>query len=143
MSQRVTALFPTRDDAERAASALMDHGVTREEISLLARGPIRGVVPDPADPKALTYTSDADVAAGAAAGAGVGGVLGLLATAAMLVVPGLGPVVAAGTLAAALATGTAIGGSRAAWPAASMARCVTWGWGKATPSGSSVGSRQV
>jgi hypothetical protein len=60
MSERVTALFPTRDDAERAAAALMDHGVTREEISLLARGPIRGEVPDPADPKALTYTSDAD-----------------------------------------------------------------------------------
>lgn len=110
MSERVTALFPTRDDAERAAAALMDHGVSREEISLLARGPIRGPVPDPADPKAFTYTSDADVAAGAATGAGVGGVVGLLATAAALVVPGVGPVVAAGTLAAALATGTAIGG---------------------------------
>jgi hypothetical protein len=110
MSERVTALFPTRDDAERAAAALMDHGVTREEISLLARGPIRGEVPEPADPKALTYTSDADVKAGAAAGAGVGGLIGLAATAALLVVPGLGPVFAAGTFAAALATGTAMGG---------------------------------
>src|SRR5207249_8829499 len=82
MSERVTALFPTRDDAERAAAALMDHGVSREEISLLARGPIRGDVPEPADPGALTYTSDADVKAGAAAGAGAGGLLGLLATAA-------------------------------------------------------------
>jgi hypothetical protein len=110
MSQRVTALFPTRDDAERAAAALLDHGVSREEISLLARGPIRGEVPEPSDPKAFTYTSDADVAAGAAAGAGVGGILGLLATSAMLIVPGLGPVVGAGALFAALATGTAIGG---------------------------------
>jgi hypothetical protein len=110
MSQRVTALFPTRDDTERAAAALKDHGVTREEISLLARGPIRDEMLDPADPKALTYTSDADVAAGAAAGAGVGGALGLLATSAMLLIPGLGPVVGAGALFAALATGTATGG---------------------------------
>src|SRR5436190_11658204 len=110
MSERVSALFPTRDDAERAAAALMDHGVSREEISLLARGPIRGDVPEPADPSALTYTSDADVKAGAAAGAGVGGLLGLLATAAALTVPGVGPVLAVGTMAAALATGTAMGG---------------------------------
>jgi hypothetical protein len=60
--------------------------------------------------RALTYTSDADVAAGAAAGVGVGGALGLLATSAMRVVPGLGPVVGTGALLAALATGTAIGG---------------------------------
>jgi hypothetical protein len=110
MSERVSALFPTRDDAERAAAALMDHGVSREEISLLARGPIRGDVPEPADPGTLTYTSDADVKGGAAAGAGVGGLLGLLATAAALTVPGFGPVLAAGTFAAALATGTAMGG---------------------------------
>jgi hypothetical protein len=50
------------------------------------------------------------VKAGAAAGAGVGSVLGLLATAAALTVPGVGPVFAAGTIAAALATGTAMGG---------------------------------
>src|SRR4029077_8199840 len=99
MSERVTALFPTRDDAERAAAALMDHGVTREEISLLARRPIRGEVPDPADPRPSTYTSNADVKAGAVAGAGVGGLCGLVATAALLSVPGLGPVLAAGTLA--------------------------------------------
>jgi hypothetical protein len=110
MAERVTALFPTRDDAERAAAALLDHGVDREEMSILARGPIRGEVPEPADPQAVTYTSDADVKAGAAAGAGVGSVLGLLATAVALTVPGLGPVFAAGTLAAALATGTAMGG---------------------------------
>jgi hypothetical protein len=110
MAERVSALFPTRDDAERAAAALMDHGVDRQEISLLARGPIRGDVPEPADPGAFTYTSDADVKAGATAGAGVGGLLGLLATAAALTVPGFGPVLAAGAMAAALATGTAMGG---------------------------------
>src|SRR5437764_1107095 len=101
MSERVTALFPTRDDAERAAAALMDHGVSREEISLLARGPIRGEVPEPAASDVLTYTSDADVKAGAAAGAGVGGALGLLTTAAVLTIPGVGPVLAGGALAAA------------------------------------------
>lgn len=110
MSQRVSALFPTRDDAERAAAALIDHGVSREEISLLARGPIRGEVPEPASPAEITYTSDADVKAGAAAGAGIGGVIGLLATATALAMPGLGPVYAAGTIAAALATGSAMGG---------------------------------
>jgi hypothetical protein len=114
MSERVTALFPARDDAERAAAALMDHGVRRDEISILARGPVRGEVPDPAASDALTYTSDAEVKAGAAAGAGVGGALGLLATAAVLTIPGVGPVLAGGALAAALATGAAMVGAAGA-----------------------------
>jgi hypothetical protein len=107
MSQRVSALFASRDDAERAAAALMDHGVDREEIAMVARGPVKEVGEDPSDPGSVTVTSPGDVAAGAAMGAGVGAVVGLLGTMA-LVLPGIGPLVAAGPLAAALAAGTGL-----------------------------------
>jgi hypothetical protein len=113
MSQRVSALFASRDDAERAAAALMDHGVDREEIAMVARGPAKpgtreaGGGEDPADPGSVTVTSPGDMAAGAAMGAGVGAIVGLLGTMA-LVLPGIGPLVAAGPLAAALAAGTGL-----------------------------------
>jgi hypothetical protein len=107
MSQRVSALFVSRDDAERAAAALLDHGVDREEIAMVARGPVKEVGEDPSDPGAVTVTSPGDVAAGAAMGAGVGALVGLVGTMA-LILPGIGPLIAAGPLAAALAAGTGL-----------------------------------
>lgn len=105
MSQRVSALFLAHDEAERAAAALMDNGVDREEIALVARGPIKVEGEEPSASGAVTVTSPGDVAAGALAGAGVGAAVGLLGTLA-LVLPGLGPLIAAGPIAAALAAGT-------------------------------------
>jgi hypothetical protein len=105
MSQRVSALFLAHEEARRAAAALIDHGVDREEIAMVARGPIKEVGEDPGSANAVTVTSPSDVAAGALAGAGVGAVVGLLGTMA-LVIPGVGPFIAAGPIAAALAAGT-------------------------------------
>jgi hypothetical protein len=104
MSQRVSALFANREDAERAVAALLDHGVDREEISMVARGPFRVEGEEPAAETALTATSPADAAAGAAMGAATGAALGLLGMT-LLILPGIATVAAAGPIAAALAAG--------------------------------------
>src|SRR5690242_12991866 len=102
MAQRVAAIFPTRDAAERAADALVDLGADRGHISVIARGEAgkaaaavdRGEehhVVEPArevgDSGApLTTSEHGDTAKGAAIGAVAGLVGGLLA----LTVPGIG-----------------------------------------------------
>jgi hypothetical protein len=119
MAVTVTGVFAGRDDAERAAAALMDHGVDHEEISLVTRGedpaPRDDGKPSTAPQQAITTTTAEDAEAGAAAGAGVGAAVGLLAGAASLFVPGFGLVMAAGPLAWALggAVGTAAAGAAA------------------------------
>jgi hypothetical protein len=110
MAVTVTGLFPSREDAERAAAALMDHGVDQGEISLLARGTEGEYVaerredgmPTTTPHEGITTTTAGDAGTGAAAGAGVGAAMGLLAGAAALFVPGFGLVMAAGPLAWAL-----------------------------------------
>ena len=120
MAVTITGLFTSRDDAERAAAALLDHGVDREEISLVTRGtegePIserQDAERSTAPAKGLTTTTAGDAGLGAAEGAGVGAAVGLLAGAASLFVPGFGIIMAAGPLAWALggAVGTAAAGA--------------------------------
>src|SRR5437660_1550714 len=124
MAQRVAAIFQTRDAAERAADALADLGADRGHISMMARGEEGGMtttsttgvheggeVVEPAravgDSGAPLTTSDGgDAAKGAAIGAVAGLAAGLLA----LTVPGIGLVLAAGPLAAAIAGGAVVGG---------------------------------
>lgn len=119
MAVTVTGLFASRDDAERAAAALMDHGVDRDELSLVTRGEEPtgrdDGTPSTAPHDAITTTTAEDAGAGAVAGAGVGAAVGLLAGAASLFVPGFGIVLAAGPVAWALggAVGTAAAGAAA------------------------------
>lgn len=123
MAQRVAAVFPTRDAAERAADALVDLGADRGHISVVARGedgkattstpgaahsdhvlePAREVGDSGA---ALTTSDQGDAAKGATIGAVAGLAAGLLA----LTVPGIGLVLAAGPLALAMAGGAVAGG---------------------------------
>jgi len=131
MAQRVTAIFPNREDAERATDALVDLGADRGHISTLARGQdgmadrtgwtgrhdADGVV-EPArevgDSGApLTTTDEPAAAQGAATGAAIGAVAGIAAGLAALMVPGFGLVMAAGPLSWALggAIGTAAAGA--------------------------------
>jgi len=124
MAQRVTAIFRTRADAERAADALVDMGADRSQISTMARGQDgmddrsgwtgqhdkEGVV-EPArevgdSGAALTTTDAHDTGTGAVVGAVAGLAAGLLA----LTVPGIGLVLAAGPLALAAAGGAIAGG---------------------------------
>jgi uncharacterized membrane protein len=105
MSRTIVGLFGDLRQAERAVHALVEAGIDREEVSIVARDGARGVA----------ETSDDDptgAATGAVAGAGGGAVLGGLAGVLLglgaLAIPGVGPIVAAGPLAAGL-TGAGVG----------------------------------
>lgn len=99
----VVGLFDTFAEAQNVVQDLVDSGFSRENISIVAND---------ANGEYATYDSEGDVADGAMAGAGtgalVGGVLGLLVGVGALAIPGVGPVLAAGPLAATL-TGAGIG----------------------------------
>jgi hypothetical protein len=125
MAQRVTAIFAIRSDAERAADALVNLGADRSQISMVSRHEegLQDAAPQAAKPHSehiieparevgdagapLTTADEADAAKGAEVGAVIGAVAGIAAGAAMLIVPGFGPVLAAGPLSWAI--GGAIG----------------------------------
>lgn len=102
----VIGTFQGKGQAEQAVRQLRDKGFTEEEISIVAKGQGqdqgRGRGDDGAD-----ITDQA--AAGATWGGVLGGAAGLLASVGALAIPGIGPIVAAGPLAATL-TGAAGGG---------------------------------
>jgi hypothetical protein len=97
----VTGLFDTYGDATTAVSNLKSAGISDGDISIVSNN---------GDGH---YKEESNAAEGAGAGAGVGAVVGgaggLLAGLGILAIPGVGPVVAAGWLAA-LAVG-AVGGA--------------------------------
>jgi hypothetical protein len=102
MSKTITRLFDDYADAKAAVAELERIGVPHNDLSIVANN-TRGdhVVGD--------GTTGGDVGRGASTGAAIGGIGGLLAGLGMLAIPGLGPIVAAGWLAA-TAAGAAIGG---------------------------------
>lgn len=107
MTQTVVGLMDTPREAESVVRDLTSScGCDRSDIGLMARGP-----QDDAG-AGTTGEGSGDVGAGALKGAGtgaaVGGVLGLVAGAASLAIPGFGPIIAAGPIAAGLA-GAGIG----------------------------------
>ena len=117
MTEAVYGVFDNVDNAERAISALKDHGVDGNEISVVRRSSGAGIPQLEAEAsEGITVTSPGDVAAGALKGGAAGIALGVLASAVALTIPGIGPILAAGPMAtaigAALATGAAgaIGG---------------------------------
>jgi uncharacterized protein (TIGR02271 family) len=110
----VVGLYDRFEEAQKVVRALVDEGISREDISLIARD---------AEGEYARYMGDdaeggkENVADGAAAGAGIGAVLGglggLVVGLGALAIPGIGPVIAAGPLAATLAgagIGAAAGG---------------------------------
>src|SRR4051794_27908188 len=112
MTNRVTAVFENRNDAERAVDWLRSNGVPSENISVMARHADETArVAERTGAERVDNDPGSDMARGAgtglAAGAGVGALFGLAAA----FVPGLGPFITAGALAHALG---AIGGAAAA-----------------------------
>lgn len=87
--QTVSGLFDNHADARAAVSALEDAGISSDNISIVGR-----------DGEGRDSNAGEGAAAGAGIGAAVGGTGGLLAGLGMLAIPGVGPVVAAGWLAA-------------------------------------------
>ncbi|WP_245602826.1 general stress protein [Gloeothece verrucosa] len=107
--QRAVGVFQKSEDLENAIRGLKDAGFNMDNVSLIARNPKEVE-------KAQDMTGNEakeGAAAGATAGTVLGGVGGLLVGLGVLLVPGAGPFLAAGTLATTLAgagIGAAAGG---------------------------------
>ena len=102
--ETVVALFADQPAAERGIQALKAAGYTEQQIGVAVR--------DRQQQQEITEGTGTQAAEGAAAGAMgggmVGGVIGLLAGVGALVIPGIGPIIAAGALASTL-TGAGVG----------------------------------
>jgi len=95
----VVAVYPDHESAEEAVKALESAGFSLKNLSIMGRD-------FQATEHPVGFVTTGDVASqGAHAGAWAGGIFGLLMGAAFLILPGVGPVVVAGPLAAALLGG--------------------------------------
>lgn len=121
MGELISALFDRREDAEAAVSRLMEIGVPREAISVVARG---------GEEHRQGHHGGNQAAKGALTGLGVGAVGGALFGLASLVIPGVGPFIAAGALAEVLgvAGGAAASGAIVGATAGGLAGAISrWG----------------
>jgi hypothetical protein len=107
----IVAVYPDHAAAEKAIQQLHDAGFAKSDLSIVCRDfQMRE------EPVGLIGAGDY-AKVGAATGASFGGLFGLLVGAAVILIPGVGPVIVAGPLAAALVAGmegalagTALGG---------------------------------
>jgi hypothetical protein len=109
-NKRAVGVFPHRRDGEAAIRELRDAGFNMNQVSLVGRdtdGEGSGNLSD------RTQTGEG-AKAGAATGGALGGLTGLLVGLGALAIPGIGPVIAGGALATALATAAAGGAIGAA-----------------------------
>ncbi|MCL6573513.1 MAG: general stress protein [Bacillus sp. (in: Bacteria)] len=105
----IIGVYETEQEAIAAIQALVNRGYNPEEISVIGK-----------DHNHVDYVTDETgtaveetAANGAIAGGAVGGVTGLLAGLGALAIPGIGPIIAAGPIAASLIgalTGAGLGG---------------------------------
>lgn len=103
----VVAAFESRDAAEYALDALRQAGFEQQALGFAIRGD------DAVLGGMITDAEGAKDARGAAAGMVTGGILGGVLAAAVALIPGFGPVMAAGVLASFFGgaiAGTAVGG---------------------------------
>ena len=115
MTVTISRLYDNHTDAQQAVQRLEAAGVPHSDISLVANNSDGWFNTDKKVDRDHDGIDDRAEGAGKGAGigAGVGGAAGLLAGLGLLAIPGLGPVVAAGWLAATAvgaAAGAATGG---------------------------------
>src|SRR5918994_1110024 len=115
MTVTISRLYDSYSDAEKAVRGLEAAGVPHSDISIVANNSDNWWNSDKKPDRDRDGVDDRAEGAGKGAGigAGVGGAAGLLAGLGLLAIPGLGPVVAAGWLAATAvgaAAGAATGG---------------------------------
>jgi hypothetical protein len=107
MAKTVIGLMDNIREAQHVVKDLIARGIERDDIGFMANE--KHTVPDSAH---LNESEGSRTASGAFAGAGtgaaVGGIAGLALSLAPLAIPGIGPILAAGPIAAAL-TGAGIG----------------------------------
>ena len=104
MSRTVVGVFSTRDQAYEAIRELKERDFSEEQISLVARDEEK----QDSGNEEMSF-SNQNLSDGTATGGAIGGLTGLLAGAGALLIPGIGPIIAAGPLAGAL-TGLVTGG---------------------------------
>lgn len=104
-TQTVIGAFDSRQQAEAAVNQLRQQGFTTNEISVLAKE-VKAEGSEKIDSEVGHTDTIAD---GVATGSTIGGVGGLMAAAGALAIPGIGPIVALGPIAAAL-SGAVAGG---------------------------------
>jgi uncharacterized membrane protein len=116
-SERVTAVFDNRTQAEQAISALRRLGVTDTELSVIGRNEDGADVSGHGSVAGDENNTAERMGKGALAGAGAGTLFGLAA----LAIPGVGPFITAGWLASvlgvtggAMAAGAIVGGTSGA-----------------------------
>ncbi|MDQ2798810.1 MAG: hypothetical protein M3Y13_04100, partial [Armatimonadota bacterium] len=100
MAKTVVGLFDDFNEAQNVVQDLVDGGFRREDISIAANQTAAGYTGDGSNVDTGTGTGHA-VGKDAGIGAGIGGAIGLLVGLGALAIPGIGPVLAAGPLAAA------------------------------------------
>jgi hypothetical protein len=114
MAITISRLYDRYADAERAVTALETAGIPHADVSIVANNSDNWYEGGKKDRDNDGVDDRAESAGkGAGIGAGLGGAAGLLAGLGLLAIPGLGPVVAAGWLAATAvgaAAGAATGG---------------------------------
>ncbi|MCL5116529.1 MAG: DUF1269 domain-containing protein [Firmicutes bacterium] len=103
MSKTVVGAFPDHHTADQVVHELEHRGVSDKKISVVARHDGHTEKGHP------TGHGTHDLSSGLGWGAAAGGTVGLLASAGALAIPGIGPILAMGPLAATL-TGAAAGG---------------------------------
>ncbi|HHU29540.1 MAG TPA: hypothetical protein GXZ53_02460 [Firmicutes bacterium] len=104
MSQTVVGLFHSREQAEEAVRELRNRDFDAGDISLITRGEES----ENSSEQTMDY-EEQNLADGTLTDGVLGGMAGLLAGAGALLIPGIGPIIAAGPLAGAL-TGAVTGG---------------------------------
>ena len=115
MTATISRLYDNYSDAQKAVKALEGAGVAHSDISIVANNSDNWYTGGAKVDRDRDGVDDRAEGAGkgAGVGAGLGGAAGLLAGLGLLAIPGLGPVVAAGWLAATVvgaAAGAATGG---------------------------------
>lgn len=115
MTVTISRLYDSYADAQRAVSALESAGVPHSDVSIVSNNSDNWFSANKKVDRDRDGVDDRAEGAGTGAGigAGLGGTAGLLAGLGLLAIPGLGPVVAAGWLAATAvgaAAGAATGG---------------------------------
>lgn len=103
MAKTIVGLFDTFTEAQGAVQELVNKGFSRDNISIAANNATGEYTQSTASDEEWSGT-----ATGATTGATIGGIGGLLVGLGVLAIPGVGPIVAAGPLIAAL-TGAGIG----------------------------------
>ena len=106
MSERIaSAVFDSREEAERAMTELRSAGFDQDSISIVGRDGEQSSMDDDGD----AGDKAGDAAKGALGGAVAGGLLGIVA----LAIPGVGPLAAAGAIASSAIPGAAAIGAGA------------------------------